>query len=120
MTDKVVNLTYGGTFANPTTISIDVTTNNLNEANAVYVMDVHTVFYGTGSGGYASKDIIYLERYGSFNHLAGADNIWERGTVVVNATTPSQDILSIIITCSALGSVPYRCFITAYIKDNVA
>ena len=122
MTDKVVNLTYGGTIAYPTDIDINITTTNLNASNAVYLMDVYTVVYNPGSNGMASKDIVYLERVGGSNTIYGSDNVWSKGTTIaVDAFAPSSNILRIRIGITpSIGSAPYRCFITAYAKDSTA
>lgn len=120
MTDKVVNLTYGGIYTpHPTYINIDVTTTKLNQANAVYVMDVSTVFYGGGSSGWASRDILYGERHNNSNTRFGEDNIWKMGNIDVSAAY-SGNIFQIILYSVSIGTIPYRCFITAYVKDDVA
>jgi hypothetical protein len=123
MTDKVVNLTYGGSYNPPggSLIDISVSGTNLNQNNATYVMDINTVCFGGSSIHLASRDIIYASRINGSNLIAHGDNIWARGDLTVSAGTPSGDIIRIFLYSATAGSgVVYRCFITAYVKDNVA
>jgi hypothetical protein len=123
MTDKVVNLTYGGTYTYPggTYFDISVTGTNLNQSDAAYVLEINTVFFsGVTSLHYSSKDIVYVYRHSSSNFLAHSDNIWVYGDIAVSGGVPSADIIRITLSSGSAGTMPFRSFITAYVKDNVA
>jgi hypothetical protein len=123
MTDKVVNLTYGGTYTYPggTYFDISVTGTNLNQSDAAYMLEINTVFFsGTTSLHYASKDIVYMYRYSSNNYVAHSDNIWVYGDISVVGNVNPPDNIRITLSSGTAGTMPFRCFITAYVKDSVA